>query len=522
MIVKQKLSILVLPKWKKTDSEGLTPIYLRITIDGLQEELSTSVKVRRENWNEEIKQALPGTSNWKNINKKIGQTMLDLERHFDLMQAKNGAATAAMVKEAYLAPAAGQEAQKEKSENHLLGVELDGLIREYLSYCEKVKRAHADGRTPLPDHLQCLEQQKAKLKAQIDDFAKKANVLFDKKSRQKTLMLIIDEYLLNFLQLSFTGNRAYTTLEKWIGRKRRYQDFLRYRYKLEDIPLADIEYSFIEEVYKYLLVQHEVIENTAMKYAQCIKEMMDRAVAKGWISTNVFVIFKCQYEDTDRKWPTLAEVQTLIKTVFGRNKLNEIRDIFVFECFTGLSYAEMRRLSPSHIITGVDGKKWISINRQKTDGDETLPLLPIAAQILEKYGNHPICARRRCLLPVPTNEEYNRCLKEIAKEAGLVVYLTTHTARYFFANVVAFDNGVPLKIIAGMLGQDSIGTAAKYVKANKGNISKAMEKVSEAMFSEEGHLLPPPRLDKQVNAKQIELVPSGLLGGRVIAMPLRR
>jgi hypothetical protein len=171
--------------------------------------LSTSVKVRRENWNEETKQALPGTSNWKNINKKIAQTILDLDRRFDLMQAKNGAATAAMVKEAYLAPAVGQEAQKERSENYQLGLELDGLIREYLSYCEKVKGAHADGRTPLPDHQQRLQQQKAELKVQIDDFAKKANILFDKKSRQKTLMLTIDEYLLNFLQLSFTGNNEY-------------------------------------------------------------------------------------------------------------------------------------------------------------------------------------------------------------------------------------------------------------------------------------------------------------------------
>jgi hypothetical protein len=102
--------------------------------------LSTSVKVRRENWNEEIKQALPGTSNWKNINKKIAQTVMDLERHFDLMQAKNGAATSAMVKEAYLVPAARQEAQKERSENYQLGRELDGLIREYLSYCEKAGR----------------------------------------------------------------------------------------------------------------------------------------------------------------------------------------------------------------------------------------------------------------------------------------------------------------------------------------------------------------------------------------------
>ena len=112
-------------------------------------------------------------------------------------------------------------------------------------------------------------------------------------------------------------------------------------------------------------------------------------------------------------------------------------------------------------------------------------------------------------------------MKEIAAEAGLAVYLTTHTARYFFANVVAFDNGVPLKIIAGMLGQDSIGTAAKYVKANKGNISKAMEKVSEAMFTEDGRLLQASGFAKQADERHIEQIPSGGSEGRVIAMRLR-
>jgi len=521
MVVKQQLSVLVLPKWKKADSKGEAPLYLRITIDGLRDEFSLGCKVHERHWNEEFKRVESGTPGWQGINKIINNAVTDIERHFNLMVAKHGLVTPTMVKESYLSPVSGQQLRIEKAENAQFSEELDDLIRRYLTHCEKIKTAYAEGRIPSPDHKMRLEEKKKELKDEMDKLEKQANKLFDKKDRIKTLMLTVNDYLLEFLQLAFTGNRAYTTLEKWMGRKRRYLDFLQHRYKVEDISLAEMNYSFISEVFKYMIVQHEVIENTAMKYAQCIKEMMDRAVAKRWIPANIFILFKCRYEATDRKWPTLTEVQLLVDTVYSNNKLNEIRDIFVFECFTGLSYAEMRRLSAVHIIRGGDGKKWVSINRQKTDGDETLPLLPIAEQILEKYRDHPVCLRRRTLLPVPTNEEYNRCLKEIADKAGLTILLTTHIARYFFANVVMFDNGIQLKIIAGTLGQKSIATAAKYTKANKGNISRAMEEVEDRMFSEDGELLPAPK-PKLAKRARLENSLEGLPGGKVIAMPMRR
>lgn len=340
-----------------------------------------------------------------------------------------------------------------------------------------------------PDIERRFDEQKLAFKEEITTFAKRANTVFDSRDRQKTLFLAIDEYLLDFLQLVVSDNRAHTTLEKWMGRKRRYKQFLCYRYGKEDIALADLQFSFLQELVKYLVVNYEVIENTAMKYAQCIKEIMERAVSKGWLPANIFSIFQCRYDETDAKWPTLEQVQSLIQTVFSRNKLNEIRDIFIFQCFTGLSCAEMRRLSACHIIAGMDGRQWISIKRQKTDGDETVPLLPIALEILEKYKEHPTCVRRKKLLPVPSNEEYNRCLKDINDEAALSILLHTHLARYFFANVVMFDNGIQLKTIGDALGQKSIATTARYVKKNKGRISKAIGAIQEAMFSKDGKLL---------------------------------
>lgn len=180
-----------------------------------------------------------------------------------------------------------------------------------------------------------------------------------------------------------------------------------------------MDYSFIEELFKYVLVQHTTCENTAMKYAQWIKEIMDRTVSKGWTQANIFSIFRCAYKDPDHDWLRMDELNMLKDYPFEKEKLKPIRDIFIFSSFTGLSYQEIYTLKPKDIVTGLDGKKWLSKNRQKTGGDETLPLLPLPLEILDKYKNHPKCQRKGRLLPVPTNQEYNRCLKEICLITGL-------------------------------------------------------------------------------------------------------
>lgn len=161
------------------------------------------------------------------------------------------------------------------------------------------------------------------------------------------------------------------------SRKRRFLEFLEYRHKAIDLPLEAMEYQFIEQFFNYLLVQKKVLENTAMKYAQILKEIMGRAVSKGWVVSNVFTLFKCRYTDPHHDWLTMQEMERLQGHIFSNEKLNVIRDIFLFCSFTGLSFQEVFTLRSSDIITGIDGKKWISKNRQKTDGDETLPLVTI-------------------------------------------------------------------------------------------------------------------------------------------------
>jgi hypothetical protein len=149
----------------------------------------------------------------------------------------------------------------------------------------------------------------------------------------------------------------------------------------------------------------------------------------------------------------MQELEKLLNHEFSNEKLNVIRDIFVFSSFTGLSFQEVYTLRPSDIITGIDGKKWISKTRQESGADETLPLLPLPLQLLKKYKDNPVSVNRNKLLPVPTNQEYNRCLKVIADITGIRIVLRTQKARFFFANEVTYNNGVPLKTVSGCWGR---------------------------------------------------------------------
>jgi hypothetical protein len=388
MHVEQHLSILFYRKMKKGDTRGMVTIYVRITIDGVLEEMSTGLSLLPFHWDNATKMALDCEPDYNAINKRIGQIKADLEKHFDLMQTKHGFVTPALIKASYKKLASGSKTRNEKLANIELSESVDILIGKYLSFWEKLNRAYQNGFSPGTDRLKLLEIERKQIGELIDEQVKNANLIFDKPNHRKTFVMLINEYLLDFIQLSFTNNRSPNTLEKWIGRKKRYIEFLKYRYSVEDILLNQIEYKFIDEVYKYLLVQHRVIPNTATKYTQCIKQLMDRAVAKGWIHNNVFVMFKCRYTDPHHDWLTMQELERLKDTDFGQEKLNIIRDIFLFSSFTGFSYQEVYTLKPSDIITGIDGKMWISKSRQKTGGDETLPLLPLPLQLLDKYKNH--------------------------------------------------------------------------------------------------------------------------------------
>jgi integrase len=486
MYVKQRLSILFYPVNSKENSEGTVPIFVRVTIDGFFHEISTGVRIDAGSWDVEAKKVKAEYADHKQLNSRLTEIKVDLERHFDLVQATKEIATPQLVLQSYKTPLNGERIRKERLENFALNEELDNLIREYIEYGELHEKAHEKGAPPLPVKIAYLDSLNASLAKRIEAFAKKANKLLFDKNRQKTLMQSLNENLLDLLQATIGAEKSYHTLEKMACRKRTYHEFLQYHFKQDDIPLYELEFPLLKHLYTFLITQRQVIHNTATKYISILKGMLNRAVAHGWLIGNPFFLYKCTYKKVHHDWLPMEKFEELLYYKFAEKKLNVVRDCFVFASFTGFSHKELYTLRQDDRVNGPRGSVWIIKNRRKTGNEEAVPLLPIPIQVLERYKNHPHCVIKQKLLPVPTVQEYNRCLKEIARIMGIRINLRTHKARFFFANEITHNNGVPLSNVGRLMGQSGIRSPHNYVKANKAVLLENMEMVEEKLFNDDG------------------------------------
>ena len=171
---------------------------------------------------------------------------------------------------------------------------------------------------------------------------------------------------------------------------------------------------------------------------------------------------------------TEEELQTLINKDIQNIRIRQVRDIFIFSCFTGLAYIDAKRLKRSEIVIGIDGERWIYTRRKKTDNPTRIPLLPVVQEIMEVYRDHPQCLNQGCLLPVPSNAKLNAYLKEVADICGITKYLTFHIARHTFATTVTLNNGVPIESVSKMLGHKSIKITQIYAKILDRKVSEDM------------------------------------------------
>ena len=257
---------------------------------------------------------------------------------------------------------------------------------------------------------------------------------------------------------------------------------------------------------KYNQIEYKNKQNTVWKYVQIFQEIMNRAVSNSWISVNLFDNYQSKYvEPDDKKWPSMEEMIQLIQFKFEEKELSDIRDIFVYQCFAGCSYAELHSLKQNDLIS-VDGKTWVDQRRRKSKSPETLPLLPICLEIIEKFKNDPRCVRTRKLLPVPTNQHYNRALKVIGSPmyADIPCLNNCHQSRYVFANEVTYANGVESKTIGKLLGQKNNRSVDTYLKPSKKIISRSMQMVEEKLY-EKGGPLANPNTHEEQGAKVISM-----------------
>lgn len=252
------------------------------------------------------------------------------------------------------------------------------------------------------------------------------------------------------------------------------EQFLKEEYKAEDYSMNDITHQFITKFEYFLKTKRECNHNSALKYVNNFKKIIRIALANQWMDRDPFYNYKVQFETVEREYLNEEEVQKLMDKDLHLDRLKLVRDMFVFSCYTGLAYSDVKKLSSADITKGIDGGKWIRIKRTKTKSLSSIPLLPVAEEILDRYKNHPEVKGGKYVLPVLSNQKSNAFLKEIAALCGINKPLTTHLARHTFATTVTLTNGVPIESVSKMLGHQDLRTTQHYAKIVDRKISDDM------------------------------------------------
>jgi len=271
------------------------------------------------------------------------------------------------------------------------------------------------------------------------------------------------------------------TLERYTTSLKHTIEFLEWKYNISDIEISKINHAFISDYEFYLRSVRNCANNTAVKYIKNFSKIIKICLANDWLEKNPFANYKSKIREVERVYLTETEIQDIIEKDLENERLSLVRDIFLFSCFTGLAYIDVKNLTKSHISIGIDGEKWIFTHRQKTESASKIPILPLTQMILDKYENHSQCINGDKLLPILSNQKMNAYLKEIAGICKIDKELTFHIARHTFATTVTLTNGVPIESVSKMLGHKNLRTTQHYAKVLDRKVSDDMKVLKDKL-----------------------------------------
>jgi site-specific recombinase XerD len=300
------------------------------------------------------------------------------------------------------------------------------------------------------------------------------NELFGITENKRMLIPIFKDHNNKIKEL--IGNEyAPGTLERYNTSLKHTINFLEWKYKISDIEISKIDHAFITEYEFYLRSVRKCCNNTAIKYIKNFNKIIKICLANDWLDKNPFANYKSKVKEVERIYLSEGEIQNIIDKDFKNERLSLVRDIFLFSCFTGLAYIDVKNLTKSHISIGIDGDKWIFTHRQKTESASKIPILSVTQMIIDKYENHPQSVYEEKLLPILSNQKMNAYLKEIAAVCEIEKELTFHIARHTFATTVTLTNGVPIESVSKMLGHKNLRTTQHYAKVLDRKVSEDMK-----------------------------------------------
>ncbi|CDN30248.1 transposase [Mucinivorans hirudinis] len=309
-------------------------------------------------------------------------------------------------------------------------------------------------------------------------------------SKLKNSITSKDERCMNLLELCYLHNEDY---KKLVGKETTYKTYSRYiltrnhladfivsKYTSRNIILADISPKFVSDFYTFVRNNGDHSNNYSIKFVQRFRTIYNVALNNGWVSTDPFATFKFHFDKTERGCLTLEDVKTMLGKKMPSERLEAVRDVFVFSCFTGFAYVDVCNLTKDCLVRGDDGNLWITTKRQKTNVPVYVPLLEIPLAIIEKNA---ASAKGDKLLSIPSNQKVNDYLKEIASICGVNQKVTFHLARHTFASSILLSNGVPIETARVLLGHSNIRTTQIYTHISKNRISSEMGELANRLTS---------------------------------------
>jgi len=265
------------------------------------------------------------------------------------------------------------------------------------------------------------------------------------------------------------------TYQKYLESERHLKDFIRYKFKTSDKPLGELKMSFINDFNYYLQTEKNMQQSTLNKAIQRFRKVVKFAIGNDYLDKDPFLLYRAKTVKKEIIFLTQEELKKLEQQSFEIKRIQVIKDCFVFCCYTGLAFKEMSNLRKEHLVKGYDGLDWIKIKRQKTLKTLSIPILPKAQKIIDKYNSES-----EYVLPVTSNARFNGYLKEIADVVGITKNLTHHMARRTFASTVLLFNNVPMEIVSELLGHTKLATTQQsYGKIVQKKVGEEMRRLNE-------------------------------------------
>jgi site-specific recombinase XerD len=277
------------------------------------------------------------------------------------------------------------------------------------------------------------------------------------------------------------------TLKHYFVTQRYLIKFVRKQFKKDDLYLHELSFKFIKDfenfLYNHKPADHQkpIKTNGVVKHMVRINKMIGLAVKLEWLDKNPFARYSIKAQKVSRDCLSQSELINIENKVFTVERINLVRDLFVFSCYTGLAYIDVFNLTPANLIEKSTNNIWIATNRQKTNEPVRVPLLPKALAIVEKYKGHPQALAEGKVLPTLSNQKLNSYLKEIADMCDITKPLTFHIARHTFATTVTLTNGVPIETVSKLLGHSKLTTTQIYAKVVESKLSDDMAQLSKRL-----------------------------------------